>query len=136
MSKYDTDVTTWSSEGRLYQIEYAMEAVKKGSAAVGAKSDTHVVLTALKRSPEEVLASYQEKVFKVDPKMGMAIAGITGDARELAHYMRTECMNNRYVGFYNSVKKREKSASFRSNIVNHGVYTNHFPHISDTYLTR
>ena len=97
MHKYDTDITRWSNEGRLYQIEYAMEAVKKGSSAVGARSNTHVVLVALKRTPQQELASYQEKVFKLDNKAGMAIAGITGDARELAHYMRTECMNHRYA---------------------------------------
>jgi len=33
--QYDTDVTTWSPQGRLFQVEYAMEAVKQGSAAVG-----------------------------------------------------------------------------------------------------
>ena len=35
--QYDTDVTTWSPQGRLHQVEYAMEAVKQGSAAVGLK---------------------------------------------------------------------------------------------------
>lgn len=35
--QYDTDVTTWSPQGRIFQIEYAMEAVKQGSAAVGLK---------------------------------------------------------------------------------------------------
>ena len=36
--QYDTDVTTWSPQGRLHQVEYAMEAVKQGSAAVGLKA--------------------------------------------------------------------------------------------------
>jgi len=35
--QYDTDVVTWSPQGRIFQIEYAMEAVKQGSAAVGLK---------------------------------------------------------------------------------------------------
>ena len=35
--QYDTDVVTWSPQGRIHQIEYAMEAVKQGSAAVGLK---------------------------------------------------------------------------------------------------
>eukprot|EP01065_Artemidia_motanka_P051150 TRINITY_DN892_c1_g1_i2.p2 TRINITY_DN892_c1_g1~~TRINITY_DN892_c1_g1_i2.p2 ORF type:complete len:257 (+),score=91.92 TRINITY_DN892_c1_g1_i2:84-854(+) len=96
-NQYDTDITIWSPEGRLHQIEYAMEAVKKGSAAVGVKSKTHCVLTALKRSPQAELASYQNKVFKLDPQMGMAIAGLTSDARYLARFIRTECMNHRYV---------------------------------------
>eukprot|EP00659_Diplonema_papillatum_P013484 gene13484-20776_t len=97
MQKYDTDITRWSPDGKLHQMEYAKEAVKKGNASVGLRSKTHVVLVALKRSPQAELASYQEKVFKLDPKMGMAIAGLTSDARELAHYLRTECMNHRYV---------------------------------------
>ncbi len=36
-NQYDTDVTTWSPQGRLFQVEYAMEAVKQGSCAVGLK---------------------------------------------------------------------------------------------------
>lgn len=60
-NQYDTDVTTWSPAGRIHQIEYAMEAVKQGSAAVGVRSNTHVVLTTLKRAASE-LSSYQKKV--------------------------------------------------------------------------
>lgn len=44
----DNDATTWSPQGRLYQVEYAMEAVKQGSVAVGIVSKTHAVLCALK----------------------------------------------------------------------------------------
>jgi 20S proteasome subunit alpha 6 len=93
---YDTDVTVWSPQGRLLQIEYANEAVKQGSACLGLVSKTHVVLCALKRSPHE-LASYQKKLLKIDEHMGMAIAGLNADARSLAKDMRTECLNHRYV---------------------------------------
>lgn len=48
-NQYDTDVTTWSPQGRLFQVEYAEEAVKQGSASVGVTSNTHVVLASLKR---------------------------------------------------------------------------------------
>ena len=34
-NQYDNDVTVWSPQGRIHQIEYAMEAVKQGSATVG-----------------------------------------------------------------------------------------------------
>jgi len=43
------------------------------------------------------LASYQEKVFKIDDGIGMAMAGLTADARVLCKYMRNECLNHRYV---------------------------------------
>jgi 20S proteasome subunit alpha 6 len=48
-NQYDTDVTIWSPEGRLFQVEYAMQAVLQGSACVGIVSDRYVVLAALKR---------------------------------------------------------------------------------------
>jgi len=95
-NQYDTDVTVWSPQGRLWQVEYAMHAVKQGSACVGIRSDKHVVLAAVKRSASE-LASYQEKVFRIDDHMGMAIAGLTADARVLARYMQTECLNHKYT---------------------------------------
>ncbi|CAM9558520.1 unnamed protein product [Heterosigma akashiwo] len=95
-NQYDTDVTVWSPQGRLHQVEYAMEAVMQGSACLGIVSDTHVVLAALKRSPN-VLASHIKKILKIDDHMGVAIAGLTADARTLAKYMRTECLNHKYV---------------------------------------
>jgi len=95
-NQYDSDITTWSPQGRIHQIEYAMEAVKQGMPAVGLKSKTHAVVAALKRSSSE-LAAYQKKVFKIDNHMGIAIAGLTADARVLSKYMRTECMNHKFV---------------------------------------
>jgi len=94
--QYDTDCITWSPQGRIHQIQYACEAVKNGSACVGLRSNTHVVLAALKRSQSE-LASYQQKVFKIDDHVGIAISGLTADARVLSRYMRQECMNHSYV---------------------------------------
>eukprot|EP00762_Andalucia_godoyi_P002349 ANDGO_07588.mRNA.1 Proteasome subunit alpha type-1-B len=96
-NSYDTDVTLWSPQGRLFQIEYAMEAVKQGSAAVGLKSSSYVVLASLKRAPHAELSSYQKKIFTVDTHMGIAIAGLTSDARVLSRFMRTECLNHKYV---------------------------------------
>lgn len=94
-NQYDNDVTTWSPQGRLHQVEYAMEAVKQGSATVGLKNKDHAILLALKRSTSE-LSAHQKKIIPVDEHIGIAIAGLTADARILTRYMRNECTNERY----------------------------------------
>lgn len=63
---------------------------------MGLRSKTHVVLAALKRSPNE-LAANQKKIFKIDEHMGIAMSGLTADGRSLVRYMRTEALNNKYV---------------------------------------
>ncbi len=67
---YDSDNTVFSPQGRLHQVEYALEAVKQGSAVVGLRSNTHAILVALKRAPSE-LASYQKKMLRIDNHMGI-----------------------------------------------------------------
>ena len=90
--QYDTDVTTWSPQGRLFQVEYAMEAVKQGSACVGATSRTHAVVAALKRAPSE-LAAAQQKCFKVDDHAGIVISGLTADGRSLLKCVRARAVD-------------------------------------------
>jgi len=73
-SMYDTDCITWYPKGEILQVEYATNAVKQGSICLGLRSKTHSVLCTIKRNPTE-LACYQEKVFKIDNHIGMAISG-------------------------------------------------------------
>jgi 20S proteasome subunit alpha 6 len=93
---YDTSVMLWSPQGRIHQIEYAMEAVKQGSVCVGMRSKKLVVMAAIKRSPSE-LASHQQKLFRIDKHLGIGISGLTADARSLSKVMRMECLNHTYV---------------------------------------
>lgn len=95
-NQYDTDTITWSPQGRIFQIEYAMEAVKQGTAIIGIRSGTHAVLACLKRAPSE-LASHQKKIYPIDAHAGCGISGLTGDARVLCEYLRNEALNYRYV---------------------------------------
>lgn len=95
-NNYDNDSVTYSPTGRLFQVEYALEAIKQGSAAVGIASSSHVVLVALKRNVEE-LGSYQKKIIKVDDHMGIALAGLAPDARVLSNYLRKQAMNSKLV---------------------------------------
>ena len=70
-------ITVWSP---LHQVEYAMEAVKSGSATVGLKNKSHAVIVALKRATSE-LSSHQKKIFPIDKHVGFAMSGLTADAR-------------------------------------------------------
>jgi 20S proteasome subunit alpha 6 len=95
-NQYDTDVTVFSPQGRLHQVEYAAEAVNQGTVCLGLRNGTHVVLAALRRLPSE-LACHQKKLFKIDDHMGIAMSGLTADGRSLVKYMRTEALNHKYV---------------------------------------
>lgn len=94
-NQYDSDVTVWSPQGRLHQVEYAMEAVKLGSATVGLKNKTHAVLIALKRAASE-LSAHQKKIIPIDRHVGITISGLNADARMLSRFMRVECLNYKY----------------------------------------
>ncbi|WXG45526.1 MAG: archaeal proteasome endopeptidase complex subunit alpha [Candidatus Atabeyarchaeum deiterrae] len=92
---YDRAITVFSPDGRLFQVEYALEAVRRGTTAIGIKSKDGVVLAVEKRvlglqEPKSV-----EKVFMVDDHMGAAIAGLTADARVLVDQARLDAQINR-----------------------------------------
>lgn len=93
-NNYDNDSVTFSPQGRIFQVEYAAEAVKQGSVVVGIASKTHAVLVAIKRNAEE-LSSYQKKLFPIDEHVGIAIAGLTSDARVLSNFMKQQCLGHR-----------------------------------------
>jgi Proteasome subunit/Proteasome subunit A N-terminal signature len=101
-NQYDTDVTTWSPAGRLFQVEYAMEAVKQGSAALGLRSSTHAVLAAHNKAASD-LASHQRKVFRADDHVGVAIAGLTADGRVLSRYLLS-LLSSFYIQSHPSIR--------------------------------
>ncbi|KAK2764924.1 hypothetical protein FQN54_008621 [Arachnomyces sp. PD_36] len=90
-NNYDNDSVTFSPQGRIFQVEYAQEAVKQGSVVVGLTSKKHAILVALKRNAEE-LSSYQKKVIPIDSHMGIAIAGLASDARVLSNFMKQQSL--------------------------------------------
>ncbi|KAH8682803.1 putative proteasome subunit alpha type-1 [Tricladium varicosporioides] len=93
-NNYDNDSVTFSPQGRIFQVEYASEAVKQGSVVVGIASDTHAVLVALKRNAEE-LSSYQKKVIRIDEHLGLSLAGLASDARVLSNFMKSTSLSHR-----------------------------------------
>ncbi|MDV0441436.1 archaeal proteasome endopeptidase complex subunit alpha [Methanorbis furvi] len=96
MGGYDRAITMFSPDGRLYQVEYAREAVKRGTTAVGIKCKTGVVLLVDKRVSSRLLEpSSIEKIFRVDEHVGVASSGLVGDARALVDRARIEAQINR-----------------------------------------
>ncbi|SCU79523.1 LADA_0B01266g1_1 [Lachancea dasiensis] len=89
-NNYDGDSVTFSPTGRLFQVEYALEAIKQGSVTVGVRSKKHAVLVALKRNADE-LSSYQKKIIKCDEHLGLSLAGLAPDGRVLSNFLRQQC---------------------------------------------
>ena len=96
--EYDEAITIFSPEGRLYQVEYALELVKRGAPVVGVTSPEGIVLVA----NETVETSLQDprvgwKIFQLDEHVGTTIAGLGSDARVLIEQARILCQQNRLL---------------------------------------
>jgi proteasome alpha subunit len=93
---YDRGITIFSPDGRLYQVEYAREAVKRGTASIGIRASDGVVLVVDKfiRSPLMEQTSV-EKIHKADDHIGIASAGHVADARQLIDFARRDAQTNR-----------------------------------------
>ncbi|ELK49590.1 archaeal proteasome endopeptidase complex subunit alpha [Haloferax volcanii] len=93
---YDRGITIFSPDGRLYQVEYAREAVKRGTASIGVRTPEGVVLAADKRSRSPLMEPTSvEKIHKADDHIGIASAGHVADARQLIDFARRQSQVNR-----------------------------------------
>jgi len=93
---YDRGITIFSPDGRLYQVEYAREAVKRGTASIGVRTDDGVVLAVDKRIRSELMERTSvEKIHKADNHIGIASAGHVADARQLIDFARQQAQVNR-----------------------------------------
>ena len=92
---YDRGITIFSPDGRLYQVEYAREAVKRGTASVGVRTEDGVVLAADTRVRSPLLERESvEKLHKIDDHIGIASAGHVADARQLIDFARRQAQVN------------------------------------------
>jgi len=94
-SEYDRGVNTFSPEGRLFQVEYAIEAIKLGSTSIGIQTSEGVVLAVEKRITSKLLVPNSvKKILKLDEHIGAAMSGLVADARTLIDHARVETQNH------------------------------------------
>merc|ERR1719259_746841 len=114
-SEYDRGVNTFSPEGRLFQVEYAIEAIKLGSTAIGIQTPEGVVLAVEKRITSPLMIpSTIEKIVPVDRHIGVAVSGLVADARTLVEHARVQCAQHWFV--FNEDMRADSVAQAVSNL--------------------
>ncbi len=94
---YDQTPTMYSPDGRIYQVEYALETVKRGTLAVGIKGKDGVILAVEEKPRKLQIAKITQKIFRIDDHIGVAAAGYIPDARNQVDEVRFFSQSNRMV---------------------------------------
>jgi proteasome alpha subunit len=92
---YDRAITVFSPDGRLFQVEYAMELVNRGATILGIQSTEGVVIGSEENIEVLEEAEYSWKIFRVDDHIGAAIVGLSSDARILIDQARIYAQSNK-----------------------------------------
>lgn len=94
---YDRAITIFSPDGRLYQVEYAIETVRRGTLAVGIKSKDGVVLAVEEKARKLQSIGQTQKIFQIDDHIGVAAAGYIPDARMQVDHARFAAQSNKLI---------------------------------------
>ncbi len=92
---YDSAITVFSPDGRLFQVEYAVEAIRRGNIAVGVKVKNDVIIIAENKLEQLMDPGDNTKIFVLDNHIICSIAGLQADARRLIDYARVQAQINR-----------------------------------------
>ena len=92
---YDMTPTMYSPDGRIYQVEYAIETVKRGAIAIGLQSKDGVIIAVEEKSRDLQVEDITQKIFQVDDHIGIAAAGYIPDARILVDSARFFSQSNK-----------------------------------------
>lgn len=94
---YDRAITVFSPDGRLYQVEYAIETVRRGTLAIGIKSKDGVILAVEEKTRKLQVPDVTQKIFQIDDHIGVAAAGYIPDARTQVDHARFFAQSNRLI---------------------------------------
>ncbi len=95
---YDRAITVFSPDGRLFQVEYALETVNRGATILGLVCPEGIVLGAEEKIESKLQdSSFTWKIFEVDAHIGAAVVGLGSDARILIDQARVFCQSNRLM---------------------------------------
>ncbi len=95
---YDRAITVFSPDGRLFQVEYASETVKRGATVLGIASPEGVILAAEERAGSKLQdLSFMWKIFQIDDHVGTAVAGLSCDAHILVDQARIYAQSNKLM---------------------------------------
>ena len=96
---YDRASTVFSPDGRLFQVEYALQAIQMGGTAVAVTYNGGIVFVAYRNLPVSSLAEATsiEKSFAIDTGLGCVTAGLIADSRVLVEFLRLEAQRHRIL---------------------------------------
>lgn len=95
---YDRAITVFSPDGRLFQVEYALETVNRGATILGIACSEGVVLGAEEKIESKLQdESFMWKVFEVDDHLGAAVVGLGSDAHILIDQARVYAQSNKLM---------------------------------------
>lgn len=99
--RYDQSTTTFSPEGRLHQVEYAIEAINNAGTCIGIQSIDGIVLAAEKKTVSKLLAPSKtsEKTYIIDDHVSCLVAGLTADANILINQARVRAQRSFLLSF-------------------------------------
>lgn len=94
---YDRAITVFSPDGRLYQVEYAIETVRRGTLAIGIKCKDGVILAVEEKTRKLQVSDVTQKIFQIDDHIGVAAAGYIPDARAQVDHARFFAQSNKLI---------------------------------------
>ncbi|MEK0336639.1 MAG: archaeal proteasome endopeptidase complex subunit alpha, partial [Nitrosopumilus sp.] len=94
---YDRAITVFSPDGRLYQVEYAIETVKRGTIAIGIKCKDGIVIAVEEKPKKLQISETAQKIFQIDDHVGVAAAGYIPDARSQVDNARFFSQSNKMI---------------------------------------